>query len=77
MTLFEFRTAKVMQLTDRKLLTLRVHAQRGLHAGLGLCVHVCVCVCVCLSVFLSTAIVALQTMGRPMSDTSSFRTTGV
>ena len=34
-----------------------------------------VCVCVCLSVCLSTAILALQAMGRFISNTSCFRTT--
>ena len=55
------------------LLTLGVHAQRGLATDLVwvsvcLCVCVSVCLCVCLSVCLSLLILALQDPNRLMSN---------
>ena len=50
------------------MLSLTLRACTGRVIVLGLCV------CVCMSVYLSMAILALQAMGRPMSDTSGFRT---
>ena len=49
------------------LLTISVHAQRGLQYF--------VCVCECVSVCFSPAILALRATGQPMSDTNNLRAT--